>query len=424
MANNTLTADVIASASLAILENELGILKTMHRAYEDEFTEKVNGYNIGDTLSIRRPADFTVRSGAAASNQDVIEGKVQIVLDQMKGIDFSFTSTELTLKIEDLSERVLKPAMSSLINDVARDVFSEMYKSSYEVVNCATTGATTAPDNTKRIDSFAKFTCAPERLDLCAVPTSDRAAGLHTADNWGMIGAQTGLFNGGLVNSAYTDGNLGRVGGMDTYASQVMPTHTVGPLGGAPLINGASQNVTYDSVKNTWSQSLITDGWTAAAASRWLRGDTFTIANVFKVNPKTKVSTGVLQTFVVLADVSSDGLGNLTASISPPIIIAGPHQTVNAAPADNAAITTTIGGAANAQHRQNLAYHRTSMALAFAPLVLPQGAVNPTRKTYKNMSVRLIPYYTGSTDVSAWRLDILYGRKAIDPRKISRFTSG
>jgi hypothetical protein len=423
MANTVLTASVIASEALAILENQLGVLNTLHRAYEDEFTEKVNGYNVGATISIRRPADFTIRTGATMSTQDVIEGLVPLTIDQQKGVDFQFTSTELTLSIEELSERVIRPAMSSLVNDVCRDVFGEMYKGAYEWVVCTKTGAGAASviDATKRIDSFQKFACAPERLDLGAVPMEQRAAAMHTQDNWGLIGSQTTLFNGSLVSSAYTDGSLGRVGGLDTYMSQVLPAHTVGPLGGAPLVNGAAQNVTYDTAKNTWSQSLITDGWTAAAAQRFARGDVFTIANVFKVNPKTKVTTGVLQQFVVLADANSDAGGNLTATISPPIITSGPHQTVNAAPADNAALT--VFGTASTAYRQNLAYHRTAMALAFVPMTMPPGAVNPSRKSYKGMSVRVIPVYDGTNDLNKWRLDILYGRKPIDPRKITRFTS-
>jgi hypothetical protein len=424
MANTIVTASVIAKEALAILENELGVLKTMHRAHEDEFTEKVNGYNKGATISIRRPADFTVRTGANMAAQDIIEGTVPLTIDQQKGVDFQLTSVEMTLQIEELSERVIKPAMSELINDIARDVFQQMYRGAYDMVNAGAAGAQLTPDNTMRVDSFKKFSCAPERLDLMAVPNAQRAAALHTQDNWGLIGSQTQLTSaGGLVTSAYTDGKLGSVAGLETYMSQVLPTHQVGPLGGAPLINGAAQNVTYDSVKNTWAQSLITDGWTAAAAARWKQGDTFTIAGVNKVNPKTKVSTGVLQTFVVNADVSSDGAGNLTANISPPIIIAGPHQTVDAAPADNAAITTAIGGTANSFYRQNMAYHRTAMALAFVPMVLPPGAVNPARESYKNMSVRVIPIYVGSSDLNQWRLDLLYGRKLIDPRKVVRFTS-
>jgi hypothetical protein len=409
MANTTLTADIICDEALAMLENELGVLNTLHRAYEDEFEQKVNGYNVGDTVSIRRPPDFTVRTGANISTQDVIEGKVQLVVNTQKGVDFQFTSTELTLKIEELSERVIKPAMSSLINDIALDVFTDMYRNAYEYVGTPGT----------RVTTFAGFSKAPERMDECAIPAATRGALLCPSDNWGLVGGQTSLFNGGLVNSAYTEGNLGRVAGLDTYCSQVCPAHTVGPLGGSPLINGGAQNVTYDTAKNTWTQSLITDGWTAAAASRVKEGDIFTIANVFKVNPKTKATTAILQQFVVRADGSSDGSGNLTMTISPPIITSGPHQTVNAVPADNAALTFL--GTASTAYRQNMAYHKTAMALAFVPMVMPQAAYNGSRRSYKGMSVRLIPIYDGSTDISKWRLDVLYGKKAIDPRKIVRF---
>ena len=54
MANRKLTADVIANESLMILENELGILSTFYRPYEDEYDKTVNGYRKGATISIRR----------------------------------------------------------------------------------------------------------------------------------------------------------------------------------------------------------------------------------------------------------------------------------------------------------------------------------------------------------------------------------
>jgi len=410
MANTSLTADIVAKEALIILENELGILKRMHRAHESEFSNSVNGYKIGDTISIRRPADFTVRSGATLSTQDVIEGKTTLTVDQQKGIDFEFTSTELTLKIDDLSERVIKPAMSSLVNDITNDVLTQMYRGIYNWVG--------TPGNT--VDSFADFAKAPERLDIMAVPQADRAAAFAPTDYWGLVGSQTALYINQVASDAFRRGEMGMVGGIDTLMSQVVPTHTVGPLGGTPLVNGASQNVTYDTAKNTWTQSLITDGWTAAAANRLKAGDIFTIANVQMVNPKTKVTTGVLQQFVVTADVSSDGTGNLTATISPPIITSGPHQTVNAAPADNAAIT--VVGSASTAYRQNLVFHKNTMGVAFVPMEMPQAAYNGSRQSYKGISVRVIPIYDGTNDISKWRLDVLYGRKIIDPRLATRLS--
>jgi len=404
MSNTTLNADVIAKEALVILENDLSVFKSFHRAYEEEYASKVNGYMKGDTISIRRPADFTVRSGATLSTQDVIEGKVTLTVDQQKGVDFQFTSVDLTLKIEDLSERVIKPAMSNLINTITDDILTQMYRGVY---NCVGTPGT-------RITTFAGWSKGAERLDEMSVPQEDRTSVLCPNDFWGLVGAQTALYIQDVAKGAYRSGELGMLGGINTMMCQVTPTHTVGPLGGTPLVNGASQNVTYDTAKNTWSQSLVTDGWTAAAASRLKAGDVFTIASVYMVNPKTKTTTSILQQFVVTADASSDGSGNLTATISPPIITSGPYQTVSAAPADNAAITML--GSASTVYRQNMFYHKNTMALAMVPLEMPAAAYGGARKSYKDMSVRVVPIYDGTNDISKWRLDVLYGRKIIDPR--------
>jgi hypothetical protein len=46
------------------------------------------------------------------------------------------------------------------------------------------------------------------------------------------------------------------------------------------------------------------------------------------------------------------------------------------------------------------------------------------RETYKGLSVRLIPYYNGLTDVSSWRCDVLFAVKTVDPRMAVRMTGG
>lgn len=416
MANNTLTADVIAKIALPILENELGVINKMYRAHEEEFSSTVNGYKKGDTISIRRPADFTIRSGATMSAQDVIEGKTTLVVDQQIGIDFQFTSTDLTLKVEDMAERIIKPAMSRIANELASDVLIHMYRGTYNLVGTQGT----------RVDSFSDFSKAPERMDEMAIPSDNRHAILCPSDFWGLVGSQTALYAPSLVGSAYRSGDLGDLGGLATMMSQVTPAHTVGPLGGTPLVNGAAQNVSYDTAKNAWTQSLITDGWTAAAASRVKAGDVFTIyaagtsgAKLKMVNPKTKVATAIDQQFVVISDGSSDASGNLTLTISPPIITSGPYQTVNVAPADNAGLV--FDGTASTAYRQNLAFHKNAMALAVVPMEMPPAAYGGTRQSYKNLSVRLIPTYDATNDISKWRLDLLYGRKLIDPRLTVRF---
>lgn len=402
MANTTLSASIVAKAAIGILENELTMAKAVYRGYEDEFDKSVNGYTVGDTITIRKPTDFTVRKTITASPQDVTEAKVTLQINQVAGVDFQFTSQQLTLNIKELSERVIRPAMVQVANQIDVDVMS-LYK---DVPQWVGTPGTT-------ISNFAGFAKGATNLDQRSVPNGNRSAILAPADYWAMAAGQTALFQPQVGQNAYRNGRIGMVGGIDTYMSQNAPTFTTGPMGGAPLVNGANQNTTYDTTgANT--QTLITDGWTAAVAARVVAGDVFTIAGVFDVNPVTKATLPILKQFVVKANGSSDGAGNLTLTISPQIITTGAFKTVSAAPADNAAMTFV--GTGNTNYSNALMFDKNAFALCMVPMVKPPGSVDCSRISKNGISVRVIPYYDGTNDVSNWRLDVLYGTKTIDPR--------
>lgn len=410
MSNTVLTPTIIAKEATMILENQLGMAKSVYRGYEAEFSNSVNGYRVGDTVTIKKPTDFTVRDGATASIQDVTEGSTSITVNKQKGIDFQFSSVELSLDIKELSERVIKPAMIQLANQVDRDLMA-LYANVPQWVG--TPGQT--------INSFADFALAPQRMDTTAVPMEGRSAFLSPSDHWGLLGNQTGLYVERIANDAYRNGSLGKIGGVDTFMSQNIPTHTVGVATGTPKVNGASQNVTYAASKDTGTQSLITDGWTNSTTGILKAGDVFTISGVYDVNPVTKATLPHLKQFVVTADADSGATtGPATLTIAPAIITSGAFQTVSAAPADNADIT--VLGTGGTGYAQNLVFHKNAFALAMVPLVSPPGAVDVARESYKGTSVRIIPYYDGTNDVSKWRADILYGVKTVDPRLAVRLS--
>lgn len=410
MANAVKTVSMIAKEATMILENNLVMAKQVHRGYDEEYARNPNGYKIGSTITIRKPTDFTVRDGATASNQDVTEGSTTIVVNKQKGIDFQFTSQELALEMNQLSERVIKPAMIQLANQIDKDVMS-LYASVPSWVG--TPG--------QKINSYADFSVGPERLDEFAVPQDERSAVLSPADHWGLLGSQTALYIQDAAKGAYRSASLGMIGGVDTYMAQNVPTHTVGVATGTPLVNGASQNVTYASVKDSYTQTLNTDGWTNSTTGILKAGDIITIDGVYAVNPVTKEVKPFLRQFVVTADANSGAsTGPAALTISPPIITSGAFQTCSAAPADNAAIT--VLGTGGSGYRQNMIFHKNAFALVTVPMEAPQGAVNVSRQSYKGINVRLVPYYDGTNDISKWRLDVLYGVKAIDPRLATRIS--
>lgn len=411
MSNTTLTADIIAAEAVKILENNCVMGDLVYRGYEEEFDNRVNGYTVGSTISIRRPTDFTVRDGATASIQDVVEGKFTLTVDKQKGVDFKFTSQELTLSIDKLSERVIKPAMIQLANQIDRDV-AALYKQVWNWVGTA--GQT--------VNSFTDFAKAPERLDLGAVPQDGRSAVLSPADQWGMLGAQTSLYMQDVAKDAYRRGKLGMIGNVDTYSSQNVQTHTTGTrtTGGNQRVSGANQSTTWAASKNSGQMDLVTASW--AASTTIVEGDVFTIADVYAVNPVTKATLPHLQQFVVRSTVTSNATtaSATTLTISPPIITSGAFQTVSAAPADTA--TITVIGTASTGYAQNLVFTKNAFSLVMVPLVKPPGAVDVARKSYNGYSVRVIPYYDGTNDVSNWRLDCLYGVKTIDARCATRLS--
>ena len=403
MANSVLTIDVIAKEALMHLDNNLVAAKLVHRGHESDFGNAMNGYEAGDTISIRRPTDFTVRDGATASNQDIVEGKVSLAVDKQKGVDFGFTSKELTLNISELSERVIKPAMIQLANQVDRDVLN-LYKFVPNWVG--STGQT--------VNSFADFAKAPERLDEYAVPMEGRAAILSPADHWALLGSQTALYMQDVAKGAYRNGSLGMIGGVDTYMSQNVPAHVTGADVTTVTVNQAltTSTTAYADVKNSMQQTITIAGGDFNA------GDVITIADVNAVNPVTKADLGFAKQFTVISYAAN------SLVLYPALIWTGAFQNVavTAGVTDLNTKAITAIGAAGASNRANLVFHRNAFALAMVPMIAPPGAPKVSRQSYKGTSVRLIPTYDGTNDRSNFRLDVLYGVKAIDPRLATRLS--
>lgn len=410
--NNFLSPNIIAKAAVKILDNELVAASKVFRGYEDEFASKQNGYSVGAAVTVKKPPQFQVRDGATANAQNIVEGTTSVTVDKMKGIDLQISSTDRTLSIGELSERVIKPAMVSLANQVDVDVMS-LYASLPNWVG--------TPGNT--LGSYAGFLRGTTRMNNLSVPKDSRFCMLSPDDESGLAGAQTTFYNDKLVAEAYREGAVGRIAQVDTYMSQNLPVHVTGSRTNG-TVNGAAQNVTYTqvlangiAVKDFGGQLFAVSG--LGAAGTVSKGDVFTIAGVYAVNHVTKQVLPFLRQFTVLAAAVADGAGNATLQISPAIIApaalpAGAFTTVSAAPATGAAVTWM--GAASTPYTQNIMAHKSAFALTMVPLVKPEGAVSCERESYKGLSVRLIPYYDGLNDISNWRLDVLYGVKAVDPR--------
>lgn len=393
MANTFLTADMITKEALRILVNNMVMAKKMGRELNKEWSQD---RKIGETVRVRKPPKYTVRSGKNFSAQDVTEEYTNVSINTMKGVDIQFDSKDLALNIQSFSDIFLKPAVSRLAHEIDYDCMS-LFQDVYSAAGTPGSGTLAASDvlTAKAILEDNSTPSDPERV-LIVDPWAEAKA----------VDSFKGLFHSGKeIGEQYRKGSMGRAFGFEWFMSQNVNRHTVGPLGGTPLVKGASQT----------GSSLVTDGWTAAAANRLKKGDIFTIAGVYKLNPANQRSTGKLQQFVVTADVSSDASGEATIPIYPSIVTSGAGATVTASPADNAAIT--VLGAANTESAASLAFHRDAFKLVFVELPQPKGMDMASTISVPEigMSISFVRGFDIADRSFKSRIDVLYGKKTVRP---------
>src|SRR5215203_2067425 len=215
MANTVLTPTAVTREALRVLHQKLNFVGSINRQYDDSFAK--SGAKIGDSLKIRLPNEYTVRSGATLAAQDTSEISTTLQVATQKGVDLTFTSDDLTLDLDDFSARILDPAMSVLGAAVEADAFN-MYKQVYNQVN-----------NHGAASTFAKILAGRKILVDNLAPPGDRTIQLSTQDNVDMVDALKGLFNDPTnISKQYKDGYLGRTAGFDFHESTYIPSFTSG----------------------------------------------------------------------------------------------------------------------------------------------------------------------------------------------------
>jgi hypothetical protein len=384
----TLSDGDIANEALRILKNSNGILKKVDRQYDDQIG--TDGHKNGGTLLIREPNRYTVSTGRTITAQDTTEVTTSVVVGTQKNVPVQFYSDQLKLSIDDFSARILKPAMSVLASDIAKSVALAGAQGFTNYVGSPGTAPT----------SFLTFAQAGERLDWQTAPRDgDRSVILNPTAMAAVVDAQKGLFApSSAVGDQYKSGMLDSMTGFDFVMDQSLPAiaHGAGASytthGTTPLVSG------------TATMAIIT-GTGALTA-----GQQFTVAGVNEVNPDTKSSTGQLKVFTVASDFAG-GAGNVT--LSETIYTSGARQNVSAAIPTTTALT--LIGSASTTYVRNLAFHKSALVLATAPLPLPKGVDMAYQANIDGLSLRFVRFYDGTNDNFIGRFDILYGVKVVRP---------
>jgi hypothetical protein len=323
---------------------------------------------------------------------------VPISLNHQYQVGLGWSSADDALLIEE-AQRYTKASATALANKADVQAGAEVYKQVY--YNIGTPGTPITSDETYT-DGVAALRSYGVPEDLCAVITPQAQSKLLAA-NFALFGKQyQEYFSSGQFSAA-------ALGVDEWYWDPNMPTHTTGTFtASTPLVNGASQT----------GSSLVTDGWGTYTLKE---GDTFTIGGVNGVNPLSYADSGLLQQFVVRADLAGSTTATLT--ISPAIITSGQLQTVTNSPADNATITFTgatgaVGGTmATTSSKQGLIFNGAAFAFVMAdlPAKLPGALAERKNDAEARLSLRWVEQYNIQTDQMPSRMDMIVGVAVVLP---------
>lgn len=405
MGNQFVTPVVVHDKMLEYFDNILTAANNCNRKFESVFTMSKESF--GQTFYVKKPARYQSQTGPIITTaQDVNIGKVPVVMNKWRtvliklpGLDKTFNAKQF----DQWADENLKPVVSPLANDVDKDVLG-VWPQIYNFIGTPGTGPTTADVMAAAREKMTYFATPLEDRKMYFSPTGQRKTASFLTTLYNPMGAISEYFKTGATPPMFAY--------KDVYEAQNIGALTVGAYSGTPLVNGANQV----------GSSLVTDGWGNSITGLLNIGDVFTVAGVYSVNPITKVSTGILQDFVVTVVANSGAsTGPATLSIQPPIITSGAFQTVSASPADNAAITVKTG-TASSQYQQQIGFWKDAIGLVTVPIAPLRNAVSQTR-SYKGLSITM----SQDSDIwnfeDVWRVDIAYGVVCFYPENCIRVTN-
>src|SRR5215471_20387092 len=201
---------MITNELLRRFKNTLGFSGSVDHAWDDKFA--VEGAKIGDTLRLRDPVMMVAGDGPPMTPQNVVETSKNLVLNKQKVVGFAFTSKDMTLSIDNFSDRYLASAATALSNAVDVDGLTMADQTVPNLV-----GTVGTP-----IAALDPFWTAGEMLDtnsapmdgqryMC-IPPKIQTAALKTAQ---------GLFQSSTqVKQQYERGRMGTMGGFDWLMDQ------------------------------------------------------------------------------------------------------------------------------------------------------------------------------------------------------------
>src|SRR3990167_6346639 len=146
MANNDfLNTDWVSMEVLRLLLNKLVVSEMFNTNWNDEFKKD---FPVGDTVTIKKPRRFTVRSGLSYSAQNLPIQSTTISLNEIFGVDFEWDDYEKLVRMErsqqEIQRNYLEPAAQKLYQEMESRCALFAYQNTPNVFGALGTNPTTS----------------------------------------------------------------------------------------------------------------------------------------------------------------------------------------------------------------------------------------------------------------------------------------
>ncbi len=389
MSNTLVNTDLVAREILRIAHEKATFIGTINRQYDKSYFGV--GAKHGSSLRIQQPNQYTIRSGRVMQVQDQAEATTTITAATQVGVDMRFNSSELSLNIDQFSQRYVEPATSVLVSNIDATVLQGATKLVYNLAGTAGTVPGASGDT-------SMIGVARARLNQGLAPQDNRSLQIDSSTMASIVNGNKAIFHDGTqVKEAFREGYYSRGAGFDWYENERI----------LALANGS------DHTTVTINDASIASGDAALtmAGGNFTAGSVFTLGlagtPVYAVHPETKAAYAHLQQFVMLAD------GTTSATFSPAYTTTGAKQNVSVLPVTGDAVT--LFGTASLAYKNALAYHQDFCAFVTADLPMMADAAECTVRSQDGISVRVWKGSDIRNDELLMRIDVLYGYAVLRP---------
>ena len=365
----------------------------------------------------------------SAGAQDVVFGAQTFTLNRTFNVAFSATDIESVVSMQEARRsKALRAAAESMASKLDNHIMGVASRAFPLITGTAGAGVTTPQ----------AFDAARTRLAEASLESDARLSGVLThADATSL---NQFIYNNNASMStegarAMAVGYGGMLGGVPIKKTNTLGIITTGTRG-AGTVAGAAQNVNYSAAADAGSnagyyltQTLNIAGIGAAATVK--AGEILSIAGVTAYNPNLERVRPYTQQFTVIEDAVADGAGAATIRIYPAIIVAVPgsatganavntaHATVDAAPANGAAVT--FYGNASTAYTPRLIFRDDAITVHSVPLskvytgqAFPRPLADVQRDNVVPLAPRLWLYSDPDTGIHTARMDVFVEAQPAD----------